>query len=556
MMNHNLLATIALLSPIVFSVTALIARFQPGIRPLLVKRMAIYSSLISITAAAISGFFVMEHSLLETSLLGFYQVGFSIRLDALSVIMFGMIALLSFIVVRFSQNYLDGDKRQGVFIGNLAATIASVQLLVLSGNLGLLFISWVLTSMSLHKLLVFYHDRPGAIVAARKKFILARIGDVSLFAAFVLLYNQFGTGNLELIFKTIKSSLAIGLPINGIEIVAVLLATAAMLKSAQFPTHGWILEVMETPTPVSALLHAGLLNAGPFLIIRMAGIMEASHIAPIMLIAVGGFTALFASVVFLSQTSVKTALAYSSIAHMGFSLLVSGLGVYSAAMLHLVAHSFYKAHSFLSSGSVIEIVRASKVNSSTRIGSPFRIALGIMMALGLYITFALAWGIDPDKELSLLAIGAVITMGLSRLFTSALDSNGSVLLMVRSVLMAVLVITAFFSLESGMHFLLSSQVPELVRPNYTEIIVMSVLLVAFASVVFIQIIAPKLADSPFYRSIAIHLRNGLYVNTVFDRTVRALYSHETESKAIVIESADKLKKQDWVEVKKLDKQLA
>jgi NAD(P)H-quinone oxidoreductase subunit 5 len=86
--------------------------------------------------------------------------------------------------------------------------------------------------------------------------------------------------------------------------------------------------------------------------------------------------------------------------------------------------------------------------------------------------------------------------------------------------------------------------------------VMSVLLVAFASVVFIQIIAPKLADSPFYRSIAIHLRNGLYVNTVFDRTVRALYSHETESKAIVIESADKLKKQDWVEVKKLDKQLA
>jgi len=556
MMNQNLLAAIALLSPLVFVATALVARFQPGIRPLLVKRLAIYSSLISITTAAVSGFFVIENGLLETSLWGINQVGFSIRLDALSVIMFGMIALLSFIVVRFSQNYLDGDKRQGVFIGRLAATIASVQLLVLSGNLGLLFLSWVFTSMSLHKLLVFYHERPGAIVAARKKFILARIGDVSLLAAFVILYNQFGTGNLEVIFESIKSSLSAGLSIRGIEIVAVLLATSAMLKSAQFPTHGWILEVMETPTPVSALLHAGLLNAGPFLIIRMAGIMEASHIAPILLIAVGGFTALFASVVFLSQTSVKTALAYSSIAHMGFSLLVSGLGVYSAAMLHLVAHSFYKAHSFLSSGSVIDMIRASKVNSAQRVGSPFRIALGILMALGLYTAFAFAWGIDPEKELSLLAIGAVITMGLSRLFTSALDSNGSVKLMLRSVLLPVIVIAAFFSLESGMHFLISTQVPELVRPNFTEIIVMSVLLVAFATVVFIQIIAPKMADSPFYRAMAIHLRNGLYVNTVFDRTVRALYSHESENKAIEIESADYEKKQDWVDVNPLEKQLA
>ena len=196
-----------------------------------------------------------------------------------------------------SNNYMDGDDRQGSFIGRLAATIASVQLLVISGNLGLLFIAWVFTSVSLHRLLLFYSERPGAIIAARKKFILARIGDASLLAAITLLYNLFGSGNLEFIFSELRAGIA---PENmlSIEFAALFLALAALFKSAQFPTHGWLIEVMETPTPVSALLHAGLLNAGPYLIIRMAFVMDASFYAPLLLISIGGFTALFASVVF------------------------------------------------------------------------------------------------------------------------------------------------------------------------------------------------------------------------------------------------------------------
>ena len=438
-----------------------------------------------------------------------------------------MITLLSYIVVRFSLNYLDGDTRQGIFLGRLAATIASVQLLVLAGNLGLLFIAWVLTSMSLHRLLVFYKERPGAIIAARKKFIVARLGDLCLLAALILIYIAFGTGNLESIFQAIQQNQTLGLPINGIETIAILLASAA---SAQFPTHGWLIEVMETPTPVSALLHAGLLNAGPFLIVRMAFVMEASTYAPIVLIVLGGFTALFASVVFLTQTSVKTALGYSSIAHMGFSLLVCGLGVYSAAMLHLVAHSFYKAHAFLSSGSVIDMIRATKVTASKRIGSPFRIGFGILLGLSVYAGFALLWGIDPVEELSLLAIGGIIVMGLSRLFTSALDSNGSIKLMFRASLLSIIVATTFFTLESVIRHLLSSQLPALASPGTVKIILIGTLLIIFGAAVFIQILAPVLPATRFSQALAIHLRNGLYVNTVFDRTVRALYSHDTQNK--------------------------
>jgi NAD(P)H-quinone oxidoreductase subunit 5 len=552
-MNLNLLALIALLSPAVFVVTAIVSWFQTGIRPFLVKKMATVSTLISITIAAISGFFVINYGLFETPLLGFDQLGFSIRLDALSVLMLTMISLLGFIVVRFSLNYLDGDTRQGIFIGRLAATIASVQLLVLSGNLALLFISWVLTSMSLHRLLVFYKERPGAIIVARKKFILARLGDACLLAAFVLLYSHFGTGNLEMIFLQIKAKLASGISMNGLEVAAVLLVLAALLKSAQFPTHGWLIEVMETPTPVSALLHAGLLNAGPFLIVRMAFIMETSTYAPLILISIGGFTALFASIVFLTQTSVKTALGYSSVAHMGFSLLTCGLGLYPAAMLHLVAHSFYKAHAFLSSGSVIEVIRASKVTASKRIGSPYRIALGIILAIVLYTSFALVWGIDPEKELALLAIGGIIVLGLSRLFTSAIDSNGSLKLMLRASLLAVLVAISFFTLESGSHYLLSSQLPELVGPSMMEIILIGAVLLTFGATVFMQILAPALSSNPFYQSMAIHLRNGLYVNTVFDRTVRALYKHHPQNKSILI---TEVKHQESVEVERFENQPA
>lgn len=537
-MQPQVIALIALLSPFVFIATAVMSWFQPGMRPAFLKKMAITSTLVSIVVAAISGLFVIQYGLLETSLLGINEIGFSLRLDAVSMVMLAMIALLGFIVMRFSLNYLDGDSRQGVFIGRLAATIASVQLLVLSGNLGLLFVSWVLTSMSLHRLLVFYRERPGAIIAARKKFIVARLGDACLIAACAILYSQFGTGNIETIFQAIKSSLSEGITLPGIEAAALLFAAAAMLKSAQFPAHGWLIEVMETPTPVSALLHAGLLNAGPFLIIRMAYVMEASTFAPILLIVLGGFTALFASVVFLTQTSVKTALGYSSVAHMGFSLMVCGLGVYPAAMLHLVAHSFYKAHSFLSSGSTIDLVRAAKVTGGKRVGNPFKIVLGIGTAIILYLGFALMWGIQPDKDLGLLAIGGIMILGLSRLFTSAFDSTGSIKVMLRVLLLSFVVITSFFVLESATHHILTSQLPDLVQPSFVETIIITGLLLLFAVVVFIQILSPVLASNPTYRSIAIHLKNGLYVNTLFDRTVRALYSHGLQNKPTFIDGSE------------------
>jgi len=290
---------------------------------------------------------------------------------------------------------------------------------------------------------------------------------------------------------------------------------------------------METPTPVSALLHAGLLNAGPFLIIRMALVVDTSTVAPILLMIIGGFTALFASVVYLTQTSVKTALGYSSVAHMGFSLMVCGLGLYPAAMLHLVAHSFYKAHAFLSSGSVIDVVRGSKVLKVTGSVSPVKIALGSALALALYTVFALIWGVDPVSELSLLILGAIIVLGLSKIFTEALNAKKSVALIIQASLLALMVTVAFFTLESGTHFLLSSQLPELSAPGSGKLIVSGVILIAFGLAVFVQIIAPRLSAKSHYQALAIHVRNGFYANAVFDRLVGALHIHSIESREVI-----------------------
>ncbi len=557
-MNLDFIPLFVLLAPAAFVFTALISWFQPGLRPWFVKKIGIASSIFSILIAASSGFFVVQYGLLETPLVGINEIGFSIRLDSLSILMFSMIAILGFIVIRFSLNYLDGDERQGRFIGRLAATIAAVQLLVLAGNLGLLLISWILTSISLHRLLVFYKNRPGAIIAARKKFLVARIADACLLAAVLLLYFQFETGNLEVIFQEIKRSLSSGIFPTSLEAAALLLALAAVFKSAQFPTHGWLIEVMETPTPVSALLHAGLLNAGPFLLIRMAYVMEASTYAPILIIIVGAFTALFASIAFPTQTSIKTALGYSSVAHMGFSLLICGLGVYPAATLHLIAHSFYKAHSFLSSGSVIDVIRASKVKTAKRTGSIIRIALGIAMAVSVYIGFALAWGIDLVHDFSLVAIGGIIVMGLSKIFTSALDSDtkGKIELLFRATLLAIIVSAAFFTLESGTHHLLASQLPEMIKLSFVEIILISLILFAFSSVVFIQIIAPVLPSKPFYRALSIHFRNGFYANALFDRIVKALRIDPAKTHSMAIEKIEIMKRHETIVTKRFEEQTA
>lgn len=516
-MTPELLSLVALASPLAMALVAVASLLQPGPRPRMVERLSVGAAAFGILVAAVAAVLTVTHGLVQSPTLAWNGIGLSIRLDPLSTTIFAMITLLGFNIVRFSRTYLDGDARQGVFLGRLAATIASVQMLVLAGNLGLLVLAWILTSLTLHELLVFYRERRAAVIAARKKFIVARIGDVCLIGAAALMYQQFGTGDLQTIF-TALGSLPEGRVPGAVEGAALLVAVAAILKAAQFPTHSWLVEVMETPTPVSALLHAGILNAGPFLAVRMAYLLEHSTYAPVLLIAIGGFTALFASKALLAQHSIKVGLGYSSAAHMGFMLMICGLGVYSAAILHLVAHSFYKAHAFLSSGSVIDSARAASVRLPERLGHPLRVLASIALAVGIFVGFAQLLHLEQGT----LPLGIILIMGLAQIIAPALDSDGEFAGVVRASGLGVAVAGAFFLLEITFAQLLGPVLPEVIHPTPMVQAAIWTMVTIFGIATLFQILRPARGQGAWQRRLALHLRNGLYANAAFDRLVGAL----------------------------------
>ncbi|MCX2718095.1 proton-conducting transporter transmembrane domain-containing protein [Lentiprolixibacter aurantiacus] len=515
-MKDSLLTLLPVVAPAVLLVFSFLA-----IRKKVSSRLSALSETatwIGVLTAISSGFILYMNGTLQSALLGWQGLGFAIRIDSLSMIMFSMIAILGLVVMRYSINYMDGDPRKNIFMARMAITIAGVELLVLSGNLGQLFVFWVITSICLHYLLVFYRSRPQAIAAARKKFIMARIGDVTLFVATMILYAQFGTGDLDAIFIGIQQKAGLNAALVA---AAVLLVITAVLKSAQFPTHGWLVKVVETPTPVSAMLHAGLLNAGPFLMVRMSFLMIASDAASLLLIGIAGFTALFASVVYLTQPSIKVALGYSSIAHMGFSLLICGFGVYSAALLHVVAHSFYKAHAFLSSGSVIDSVRAHKIKVPKRMGSAGHIGLGILASIGIYALFCYIWGVNPAEDFSLMATGAIIVMGLSQVISGTLDSRGTFKAVLQTAGLAFFVALSFFSFEHSARVLLGTQIPAFTNPGFAIKSAAALVLAIYSVVVVLQLFSSRLNKNWGY-ALGIHLRNGLYANVIFDRMIGSL----------------------------------
>lgn len=479
------------------------------------------TSLQNISISIVMLVLVFNNGLIESGFIGFEKLGFSLRIDQLSAIIFTMISIISFVVLKFSYNYLDGDERQGVFIKRLLVTIACIQLMVLSGNILLFLVTWILINLSFQKLLLFYPELKKAQIAGTKKNIISRLGEATFILAMFLVYREFGTGNLEEIFQQIKQLDTNTFSLQ-LEISAILLVATAALCSAQFPFHGWLVEVMESPTPVSALLHAGLLNAGPFLMIRFSYILDAVQIAPVVLFIIGFISALFGAIVFITQSSVKTSLAYSSIAHMGFTLMVSGLGIYSASLLHLVGHSFYKAHSFLSSGSIIDKVRTKQASTFERKGSVTRIIFGMLLGVFIYSLITVILKIDFKNDFQLFILGGIVLTSIIGLLINTLDSENSRNSIFKIIGASTLIIVVFFNLEALFRLLLGSQIPNLTAPTIFQKYLFAFALLVFFIAVLLQALTPIIKNNVLFRNLGIHLRNGLYVNILFNRLINTL----------------------------------
>jgi NAD(P)H-quinone oxidoreductase subunit 5 len=222
-----------------------------------------------------------EITFFKSALFNQVNVDLGLRGDELSTIVLAMISLLSLCIFRYSTRYLDGDSRRFSFYRNFQLTVLAVTLLTLSNNLLMFFFAWLFTSFGLHRLLLYFNDRPQAVLAATKKWWVSRIGDACLLVGIVLTYVHFGTFNFTELFAIAQSAEAISAAnnTNAFLLIGLLFVVGAITKSAQFPFHFWLPETMETPTPVSALMHAGIINAGGFLIIRLSPILTHATVA-------------------------------------------------------------------------------------------------------------------------------------------------------------------------------------------------------------------------------------------------------------------------------------
>ncbi|WP_038168863.1 NADH-quinone oxidoreductase subunit L [Thiomonas sp. FB-Cd] len=273
-----------------------------------------------------------------------------LALSRLSALLAVLVQLLGTVIGVFSSRYLQGEPGRARYVAALGGVLAAVHLLLLANHWLVLTAAWAAVGVALQHLLCFYSDRAFALLAAHKKRIADRLADIFLLGAATLAWWNVGSGS----FTDLRQHLAHGDASIWLQMSAVCMVVAVMLRTALMPVHGWLIQVMEAPTPVSALLHAGVVNLGGFVLIRFAPLIGASPAARWLLVAFGLGTALLAGLVMLTRISIKVRLAWSTVAQMGFMVLECGLGLYSLAALHLIGHSLYKAHAFLSASSVVQ----------------------------------------------------------------------------------------------------------------------------------------------------------------------------------------------------------
>jgi NAD(P)H-quinone oxidoreductase subunit 5 len=427
-----------------------------------------------------------------------------LRFDFLSASMGVLVSFLALAVLRFSRRYLAGDPQAVRFHRWLSLTFAAVLLLAFAGNLLVLFAAWVATSLALDRLLRLYPGRPGAVYAARKKFVVSRLGDLCLVGALLAVDRAYGTWDLGALFAAAAAGHTA--PLSGI---CLWLAAGAAMKSAQVPFHSWLPDTMETPTPVSAFMHAGIINAGGFLVIRLSPLFGHAPGALTLLALVGALTAAYGAVVMLAQPSIKRALAYSTVAQMGFMLLECGLGAFGLAFLHLVAHSLYKAHAFLNSGGTVDAPPRAAVPLRT----PALVGAVATMGTAAWAVIA-ASGHDRAADMfPVMVLALAAAYGLARTWSAAAHA--------RPVVIAACLALLFLGAGLVLHRSAAALIPPGPTPPDSWLIAAcgSVFAALFAFQAVLWRTSRRIAGQALY----IHALNGFYLGTLNNRMLRLFW---------------------------------
>lgn len=325
----------------------------PGIwASLLVAVSFILSIVADRRVATLSGSHHVMSGVLWNWVTGFgAAIHFRLYLDPLSAVWLLIITGVGALIHVYSIGYMHDDPGQPRFFAYLNFFIFSMLLLVLAGNLIVLLIGWALVGLASYFLIGFWYERPTAVAAAKKAFVMNTLGDVGILLGLALLYIHYhgvGYPHLFQAFSQAKPGSAF------FEWSAFLLYVGAMAKSAQFPLHMWLADAMEGPTPVSALIHAAtMVTAGVYLMARLYPLLRLAPVTHELVGAIGAFTAIFAASVAFFQQDIKKVLAYSTLSQLGYMFLGIGVSAYTASVFHFMTHAFFKACLFLAAGSVI-----------------------------------------------------------------------------------------------------------------------------------------------------------------------------------------------------------
>lgn len=286
------------------------------------------------------------------------NAAFTLRLDPLSLLMTMIITGVGFLIHLYSIGYMEHDEDYARYFACMNFFVFAMLILVLAGNLLLLFVGWEGVGLASYLLIGYYYTRPAAAQAATKAFVINRIGDCGFLIGLLLLFTLFGTADLGEIFQQAPKQYSVGAPL--MVLLTALLFIGAIGKSAQLPLYTWLPDAMEGPTPVSALIHAAtMVTAGVYLVVRLHPLFILAPATLYTVGAIGGITSLYAAVCALSQNDLKRVLAYSTVSQLGLMFLACGVGAFYAAMFHLTTHAFMKALLFLSAGNVIHMMRGT-----------------------------------------------------------------------------------------------------------------------------------------------------------------------------------------------------
>ncbi|GEN34427.1 NADH-quinone oxidoreductase subunit L [Aneurinibacillus danicus] len=310
------------------------------------------------------------------------EITMGFEVNQLNAMMLVIVTLVSMLVHIYSRGYMHGDERFPVFYQYLALFTFSMLGVVLSPNILQLYIFWELVGVCSFLLVGFYFYKPEAKAAAKKAFIVTRIGDVGLFIGLALIFWWVGSFNYNDIFNKIEAGAVEEWKLT---LIGILIFVGAVGKSGQFPLHTWLPDAMEGPTPVSALIHAAtMVAAGVYLVARMYDLYLASPVAAETVAYIGGFTAIFAASIGLTQRDIKRVLAYSTVSQLGYMMLALGAASaagYVAGTFHLMTHAFFKALLFLAAGSVIHAVHTQDIFEMGGLWKKMRIT-GLVFLIG------------------------------------------------------------------------------------------------------------------------------------------------------------------------------